>query len=279
MLWFIAAMLTTTTLVAAPSTSAVSGYSAKPEQHVAAVLAVIIDDLGYSLTRGRSAIALPGPITVAILPFAPHTTALAKLAAATGADVILHEPMQASHELPTEPGTLTAAMSSTELADAFERALADVPQAIGVNNHTGSLLTARRSAMMSLMRELRLHGLFFLDSRTTPKTVARSVAIENGIPAGRRDVFLDHVADARDIAAEFERAIVIARRQGHAVLIAHPYDISLEFLQRALPTLAERGVVQVRLVDLVERLTAVSAPPTTPVLSADRASPRTAPAL
>ncbi len=240
---------------------------------------MIVDDLGYGLERGRRAIALPGPVTVAILPFAPHTTALAKFAAANGADVILHEPMQASHELPTDPGTLTIAMSASALSDAFERALADVPQAIGVNNHTGSLLTAQRPAMVLLMRELRLHGLFFLDSRTTPDTVARAVAVENGVPATRRDVFLDHVADARDIETEFERAIKIARRQGHAVLIAHPYDVSLGFLQRALPTLATRGVIQARLVDLIKRLTPDTAPPTTPVLSADRASPRTTPAL
>jgi polysaccharide deacetylase 2 family uncharacterized protein YibQ len=238
-------------------------------------LALVIDDVGYNLERGRRAIALPGPVTVAILPFAPNTTTLAELAASRGADVILHEPMQAADAPPSDPGTLTVAMSEADLRDQFERALADVPQAIGVNNHTGSLLTARRPAMNALMNELRVHGLFFLDSRTTAETVALHVAAENGVPAVPRDVFLDHVVEAREIEAEFERAITIARRRGHVVVIAHPNDISLEFLERALPTLATRGVAQIRIVDLVENVR----PAATPVLSADRASPHTGPAL
>ena len=218
---------------------------------------------------------MPGPVTVAILPFAPNTTALAELAASRGADVILHEPMQAADAPPNDPGTLTVAMSEADLRTQFERALADVPQAIGVNNHTGSLLTAQRAAMNALMNELRVHGLFFLDSRTTPETVALHVAVENGVPAVPRDVFLDHVVEAHDIEAEFERAIAIARRQGHVVVIAHPNDISLEFLEHTLPTLATRGVTQIRIVDLVENVR----PAAMPVLSADRASPHTGPAL
>lgn len=259
-------------LAALIATAAVADRAPPPDT---STLALVIDDLGYSLEHGRRAIGLPGPVTVAVLPFAPNTAILAELAAARGADVILHEPMQATDAAPNDPGTLTAAMSDVDLRSQFERALADVPQAIGVNNHTGSLLTAQRPAMNALMNELRVHGLFFLDSRTTPDTVALHVAVENGVPAVPRDVFLDHVVEARVIESEFERAITIARRQGHVVVIAHPNDVSLEFLERALPTLTTRGVTQIRIVDLVEYVR----PAATPVLSADRASPRTRPAL
>jgi len=92
----------------------------------APTLALVIDDVGYSLEHGRRAIALPAPVTVAILPFAPNTTTLAELAASRGADVILHEPMQAADIPPNDPGTLTVAMSDGDLRDQFERALADV---------------------------------------------------------------------------------------------------------------------------------------------------------
>jgi len=237
-------------------------------------LALVIDDLGYNLERGRRAIGLRGPITVAVLPFAPHSTRLAQIASGAGADVLLHEPMQALDSV-AAPGLLTAAMSDDALRDAFERALATVPHAVGVSNHTGSLLTALPAPMRSLMRDVRAHGLFFLDSRTTPATIARDIAIEAGVPAVRRDVFLDHTVDPRDIANEFERAIAIAEREGHAVLIAHPYDESLEFLEAALPTLASRGIEQIALA----RLAAAVSPATTPGRNEIPASPRTAPAL
>jgi uncharacterized protein len=238
-------------------------------------LALIIDDLGYSLDSGRRAIALPGPLTVAVLPFTPNGTALSELAAAAGKEVILHQPMQANDESPPSPGTLTTHMSGVDLRRTLAAALADVPHAIGVSNHTGSLLTALRVPMRSLMREVHARGLFFFDSRTTPATVAQRVALESGVPTARRDVFLDNVIEPDAIAAEFERVIAIAREQGHAVLIAHPYAQSLNFLEAALPTLAARGVSQITLTRLL-----VPVRPTAPLaLHAARESPRTVPAL
>ncbi len=240
-----------------------------------AELAVIIDDLGYNLARGQRVIALPGPLTVAVLPFTPNAARLAELAAAAGKDVILHQPMQANDELRAEPGTLTTAMSEHELRRHLVLSLAEVPHAVGVSNHTGSLLTTQRGAMLSLMAEVHARGLFFLDSRTTADTVARDVAEASGVPALRRDVFLDNQLDALSIAAEFERAVAIARRQGHAVLIAHPHDLSLAFLESALPALAARGVAQIRLTHLINTLSP-SAPPVPPQA---RVSLRTTPAL
>jgi polysaccharide deacetylase 2 family uncharacterized protein YibQ len=185
--------------------------------------------------------------------------------------------MQSLHDHDhTTPGTLTTAMPLESFRSTLGRALDALPQAIGVSNHTGSLLTARRGAMISLMAEVHSRGLFFLDGRTTADTVAREVAAESGVPALRRDVFLDNHLDALAISSEFERAIEIARRQGHAVLIAHPHDLSLELLETLLPTLTARGVAQIPLTQLFERVSETSAPPGP---RQGPASLRTAPAL
>src|SRR5690606_10337572 len=58
----------------------------------------------------------------------------------------------------------------------LEAALRVVPQASGLNNHTGSLMTANETAMATLMPELQRRHLFFVDSRTTPQTVAAASA-------------------------------------------------------------------------------------------------------
>jgi polysaccharide deacetylase 2 family uncharacterized protein YibQ len=245
--------------------AASSAQSAEPE------LAVVVDDLGYSLTSGRRVIALPGPLAVAVLPFTPNAVQLAELATRAGKEVILHQPMQADAAIHEPPGNLAVEMSAAEMRAQLAASLAELPQAIGVSNHTGSLLTASRGPMRVLMQALRAHGLFFLDSRTTAATVAENVAIESGVPALKRDVFLDNSLDREAIAQEFERALAIARRQGHAVLIAHPHDASLAFLETALPALSQRGIRQVA----PTRLLAVRTAPPEP--SPDRASLRTAP--
>ena len=43
-------------------------------------VAIIIDDLGYELDAGRRAIALPGPLTYAVLPGTPRGRPMPPLA-------------------------------------------------------------------------------------------------------------------------------------------------------------------------------------------------------
>jgi uncharacterized protein len=197
-------------------------------------MALIVDDLGYNLERAERVVALPGPVTIAVLPFTTQGRAVAEYASAHGADVLLHQPMESIGEARPAAGTLTKAMSAEELSTAFTEALDAVPHAIGVSNHAGSLLTADADAMALVMIEIRSRGLFFVDSRTTPLTVALDVARSAGVPATKRDVFLDNRLEPDAIAKEYARAVEIAHKQGHVVVIAHPHDATFDFLERAL---------------------------------------------
>ena len=58
-----------------------------------AYLTLIIDDLGQNLPRDRRVLALPGPVTTAIMPDTPHATEFAREAHRAGKIVILHMPM------------------------------------------------------------------------------------------------------------------------------------------------------------------------------------------
>ena len=136
-------------------------------------------------------------------------------------------------------GTLTLNMAPERFSSLFAEAVNAVPNVIGVNNHTGSLLTQHAGPMNLLMEQLSARGLFFLDSRTTDKTVALSVAQKWRVPSIKRDVFLDHVVDPKAVDHEFHRAIAIARQQGHAVIIAHPNRVSLAYLEHALRNLPD----------------------------------------
>ena len=207
-------------------------------------VAIIIDDLGYALDAGRRAIALPGPVTYAVLPGAPRTAILANNAHENGKEVLLHLPLQAYPEdRAQEPGGINLDMSRQEFGATFEAALASVPHAIGVNGHRGSLLTRHPGHMQWLMEELLAHDdLFFIDSYTTHKSVALQLARESGIRAMRRDVFLDPDRLPGTVAREFERMKQLARERGFAVAIGHPYPATLEFLERELPKLEAEGL-------------------------------------
>lgn len=207
----------------------------------AADLAIVVDDIGYNVAQSERVMALPGPVTLAILPFAPKATEIAHRAQAAGTDVILHQPMQAMSvpHAKSGEGTLTLSMAPGRFLELFAHALQRVPNAIGVNNHTGSLLTQHAAPMHRLMAQISARGLFFLDSRTTHKTVALDIARQWRVPAVKRDVFLDHVPSSAAVDQEYRRALEIARKQGYAVLIAHPHEVSLQFLESTLPQLAD----------------------------------------
>ena len=113
-----------------------------------------------------------------------------------------------------------------------------VAAARGVNNHMGSRATADAPTMRDVMEVLRDHGLYFLDSRTTSETVAERVARENGVPALRRDVFLDVVSEPDAVRRALEQAVARARAQGSAVAIGHVHPLTLELLAVELPRIA-----------------------------------------
>ena len=94
--------------------------------------------------------------------------------------------------------------------------------------------------MVALMQQLQQRGLYFLDSRTTAATVAHDIAKQWGVPTLKRDVFLDHERTPQALDREFKRALKIARRQGYAVLIAHPHAAVLGLPQQSPGRSSER---------------------------------------
>ena len=212
-------------------------------------IAVIIDDLGYQLEAGRRAIDLPGPVAFAILPGTPRGRRLAEIAHDHGKEVLLHLPLEAvDYRGPAEPGGLMLDMSRETFGATFADAILTVPFAIGVSSHRGSLLTRHPGHMGWLMEEIHDRGdLFFIDSYTTHESVALKIAAEVGVEATKRDVFLDHDRSADAVMHEFERLKALAREQGSAVAIGHPFPETLKVLERELPKLQDEGFELVRI--------------------------------
>lgn len=214
-------------------------------------VSIIIDDLGYSLERGRRAIEIPAALTYSILPHTPYSRPLAELAHLRNKDVLLHLPMEGSHRDGNEPDSLNDRMPESVFRDTVQNQLLSVPYIVGVNNHMGSLLTPHSLQMNWLMEELAGHSLFFVDSRTTAATVASPAARHNNVPFLQRDVFLDNEKNAASIRAAFRRFIQLAKERHGAVAIAHPFPETLSVLVDLLPELAAH---RLRLVYISEQI-------------------------
>lgn len=205
----------------------------------APTLTLIIDDLAYDSGLARRTLALPRPFTVAILPDSPFARAVLADAGEHDIDIMLHLPMDAGAPARTDAPVIAATMTESEIRERVRAALQRVPNAVAVNNHEGSALTADAEAMAVVMDELHRHGgLIFVDSRTNPDTVAARSAGDAGLAHTSRDVFLDHDPAEEAVDRAVDLWLDAAEREGCALAIGHPRAATLTVLERRLPQLA-----------------------------------------
>jgi polysaccharide deacetylase 2 family uncharacterized protein YibQ len=205
------------------------------------LVAIIIDDMGYHRRIGQALLAIDLNLTFSFLPHAPYTKEQAEQAWRRGRDILVHMPME-----PRDP-TWNAGPGTLYLDDAPEvrsakiaANLAGVPRAVGVNNHMGSLYTADRPAMTELLEHIRGQGLLFVDSITSPESVARATARELGVRSAQRHVFLDNIQSEDDICRQLQKLVARAGRRGSAVGIGHPNRATLTALQNCRQMLQSR---------------------------------------
>lgn len=207
-------------------------------------IAVVIDDLGDSLATGREVLALEPAVTVAVIPFRPASGAIAAAAVEAGREVILHLPLEPEDagEMGGARGFLRTGMRGATLEQQLDADLAGVPYIVGVNGHMGSRFTSDPAAMATLLGALRARGLFFLDSRTSPGSVAAETAARLGVRFGERSVFLDHDPAPSAVERQLDELAIVARRDGQAIGIGHPHRSTLRALAAWLPAARQQGI-------------------------------------
>lgn len=215
-------------------------------------LAIIIDDLGNSLRYGLQAIALPAPISFAVMPHRKHSKELAERAGRLGKDVILHAPMSTVNGRKLGAGALDENLDEVTFKDRLRFSIANIPYVSGINNHMGSQLTTRPQAMKWVMEVLKEERLFFVDSRTNANSVAYKTAFKMGLPSATRDIFLDNIINIDSIHIQFKKALAIAQRYGSAIAIGHPHKATLTYLNHVLPQLEGTNVAIHSVSDLLK---------------------------
>ncbi|WP_176758495.1 divergent polysaccharide deacetylase family protein [Limimonas halophila] len=218
-------------------------------------IAIVLDDMGLEVDATRDAIDLPSPITLSFLTYAETDDlhALTASARRAGHEVMAHVPMQpSSASVDPGPHALTRAMSGDAIRANLAWGLDRLSGYVGINNHMGSAATADGRTMRRLMAELDDRGLLFLDSRTTAETKAIEAAKGASVPHTERDVFLDNVKDPGAIREQLRELEALARRDGSAVAIGHPYDVTISVLADWLPEARERGVALVPISAVVQ---------------------------
>lgn len=209
-----------------------------------AVLCIVFDDGGQNVAQLKRCIALPFPVTVAVLPRLSHSKECAALVRQSGNEVILHQPMQAIN-LGVNPGegAILPQMSGGEIAATLSQNIAEIAPISGINNHEGSLITEDEVKVGFVLETVHQKGIYFLDSRTSSATKIPSVAMEMGFSYFQRDIFLDNEKSRENILNELKRGVEIANRQGFVIMIGHVWSAEIlpSVLEEVYPELKKKG--------------------------------------
>lgn len=224
----------------------------KKPAHVEGRLAIVIDDCGADLRTLEKMNALPFPLTYAVMPDKAYTAESARSGHAAGRKIFVHMPMQPLNTTSSEEVFIGEDMSDSKVTATANELLDQVPYAVGMNNHQGSLATADPRLMKDVMTVLKQRGLAYLDSRTNSASVGEQTAAAMGVATSRNNLFIDNEANVEAIKARLRQGLDIARRNGSAVIIGHCRPRTLEALQEMTDELQDSGIELVFATDLME---------------------------
>lgn len=205
-------------------------------------VAIILDDIGNKpISQLKPVLDLDYPITFAVLPYLAHTKSTAMALHQDRYEVILHMPMQPSTGDNPGKGAILSIQNESEIRANVRAAMQDVPFIVGVNNHMGSRITVNRDLMRPVLEEVRNKGYFFIDSRTAPNTVAYRMAMDMDMRTAKRHVFIDAESTYEFAKKQMNEIRKVARRDGVAVAIGHPYPGTLKALAEEMPKMDQEG--------------------------------------
>ena len=211
-----------------------------------AKLVLIFDDGGQNLSQLESFLALPFPVTVAVLPKLAHSKQAAERVRKSGKELMLHQPMQAINlSVNPGPGAITPDMTLYEIETCLRENIAEIGPVRGLNNHEGSLICEDEVKIGTVLQVSSNMGLYFVDSRTTSQTRVPQAAMSLGLSYYERNVFIDNTKNRADIISEIMKGVSIANKNGAAIMIGHVWsaDVLPEILSELYPLLSGKGYV------------------------------------
>lgn len=218
-------------------------------------IAIVIDDMGVDRRRSKAMWTdVPGPLTLSFMTYAQDLPEQTRAAREKGHELMLHMSMEpSSHSIDAGENVLLTAMPSAEIRSLANWGMGRFDGFVAVNNHMGSRFTEDARGMRVVLEEIKKRGLFFLDSRTSSRTVGRTVAREIGLPFLERNVFLDNANDPAKVLAQLYETERLAQKFGHAIAIGHPRDATIEVLKTWIVDAQERGFVIVPISTLMKK--------------------------
>ncbi len=238
--------------IAADGTRPLDAYARPPEAaHGTARVAIVIGGVGIDADGSSQAIALPGPVTLALAPYGADLKATMADARGAGHELLLQIPLEPFNYPSTDPGphTLTVNATAAENVDRLHWLMSRFTNYVGVVNYMGARFTGEADALTPVLAEVGHRGLLYLDDGSSARSQA--VALAGNTPVLRADVVLDADLTPAVIDQRLDQLRAIARQRGFAIATGSAFSVTIDRVAAFARAAADRGVTIVPLSSLV----------------------------
>ena len=194
-------------------------------------LAIIMDDISTN-AQASELKKLSIKVTPSIFPPEKQHPKSAWLAKEFSVYMV-HLPLQALNYTNEKANTLRTGDSKEKISQRIKDIKNDFKDVKYINNHTGSGFTSDFKSTLALLDELKNSEIYFIDSLTTNKSTVLDASKKLGLKYAYRDVFLDNEQNVSKILKMINNAVAVAKKDGVAIAICHPYKSTFEALKIA----------------------------------------------
>ena len=194
-------------------------------------LAIIMDDISTN-AQASELKKLSIKVTPSIFPPEKQHPKSAELAKEFSVYMV-HLPLQALNYTNEKANTLRTGDSKEKISQRIKDIKKDFKGVKYINNHTGSGFTSDFKSTLALLAELKNSEIYFIDSLTTNKSTVLDASKKLGLKYAYRDVFLDNEQNVSKILKMINNAVAVAKKDGVAIAICHPYKSTFEALKIA----------------------------------------------
>ena len=194
-------------------------------------LAIIMDDISTN-AQANELKKLSIKVTPSIFPPEKQHPKSAWLAKEFSVYMV-HLPLQALNYTNEKANTLRTGDSKEKISQRIKDIKKDFKGVKYINNHTGSDFTSDFKSTLALLDELKNSEIYFIDSLTTNKSTVLDASKKLGLKYAYRDVFLDNEQNVSKILKMINNAVAVAKKDGVAIAICHPYKSTFEALKIA----------------------------------------------
>jgi polysaccharide deacetylase 2 family uncharacterized protein YibQ len=207
------------------------------------VIVVIVKGLGLSSSTTEDAIDLPKDVTLGFSPYSPSIEKWVEKAKASGHEFILNIPMETKDFEINDPGpyALITKVEKEENITRLKMLLSLVKGYEAVYSENEEVFTHVVNSVKPVLESLKQQRKYFIYGGGYSDFSLIQVAESMAYPILVNDALLDDEISEDAINKKLAEVESIAKTRGYAVVMTHPYPITIRMLERWLPEADKRG--------------------------------------